>query len=121
MWPMLDSTANPEPRKPAMVFALAGDSTITRGFGTSSALLRFGALGARSARQGARRAAPMSRQVGIMVPQRGETPHRDLRDDRAARHHLCRVLPDLLPSWRHPPVHRGAPRLPGEAQRGGDP
>src|SRR5207249_6220625 len=31
---MLDSTANPEPRKPAMVFALAGDSTITRGFGT---------------------------------------------------------------------------------------
>src|SRR5437867_10971507 len=34
MWPMLDSTANPEPRKPAMVFALAGDSTITRGLGT---------------------------------------------------------------------------------------
>src|SRR5881275_704169 len=34
MWPMLDSTAKPEPRKPAMVFALAGDSTITRGFGT---------------------------------------------------------------------------------------
>src|SRR6266481_5717321 len=34
MWPMLDSTAYPEPRKPAMVFALAGDSTITRGFGT---------------------------------------------------------------------------------------
>src|SRR5258705_412400 len=25
MWPMLDSTANPEPRKPAMVFALAGN------------------------------------------------------------------------------------------------
>ena len=31
MCPMDDSTTNSEPRNPAIVFALAGDSTITRG------------------------------------------------------------------------------------------
>src|SRR5256885_9899514 len=100
MWPMLDSTANPEPRNPAMVFALAGDSTITRGFGTvpPSLLLDFGLLGARTARQGARPAARMSRGGRIMVPERGKTPHRDVRDHRAARHDLRRVEPDLLSS-----------------------
>src|SRR4051794_17485896 len=102
MWPMLDSTAYPEPRKPAMVFALAGDSTITRGFGT----LPPAGSGGRPARQGARTVARMSRAARIMVPGRGETPHRDLRDDRAARHDLRRVLPDLLPSRRHPALHR---------------
>src|SRR5258708_20847107 len=36
MWPRLARTRNsPRPRKPSMVFALAGDSTITSVFGTS--------------------------------------------------------------------------------------
>src|SRR6266550_1976156 len=34
MWPIEDSTTKSLPRMPAMVFALAGDSTMTRGFGT---------------------------------------------------------------------------------------
>src|SRR3954447_21153094 len=32
MWPTLDSTTKPSPRYPAIVFALAGDSTMTRRF-----------------------------------------------------------------------------------------
>src|SRR5256714_7607396 len=35
MWPMLDSTAYPEPRKRGMVVAVARDSTITMGFGSA--------------------------------------------------------------------------------------
>ncbi len=38
MWPMDDSTVYPLPRKPAMVFALAGDSTMTRGLGIDAYL-----------------------------------------------------------------------------------
>ena len=40
MWPMDDSTSYAEPRKLAMVLALAGDSTMTSGLGMAS--LRLG-------------------------------------------------------------------------------
>src|SRR3954469_23209537 len=42
MWPIDDSTMKSRPRIPAMVLALAGDSTMTRGLGIS--LSRLGAL-----------------------------------------------------------------------------
>src|SRR6266568_9018583 len=44
IWPMEDSTTKSFPRIPAMVFAFAGDSTMTRGFGTGG---RMGTLGGR--------------------------------------------------------------------------
>src|SRR5438094_8660222 len=42
MWPIEDWTTKSRPSIPAIVFALAGDSTMTRGFGTGG---RTGSLG----------------------------------------------------------------------------
>src|SRR2546423_13158001 len=62
MWPIEDSTTKSRPRMPAMVFALAGDSTMTRGFGTGGRMgtPRGGCQAAQAAERGVRTLFPQA-------------------------------------------------------------
>src|SRR2546421_10418648 len=61
MWPIEDSTTKSLPRMPAMVLAFAGDSTMTRGFGTGGRMgtPRGGCQAAREDERGIRELFPL--------------------------------------------------------------
>src|SRR5262245_22142788 len=71
MWPMLDSTTKSGPRYPAMVFAFAGDSTITNFFGTVEHV-SAGGKRRRSTSPTRRTAIPWRTHAGAVLQLRGD-------------------------------------------------